>query len=279
MQQFIDWLPSQLGSEFARKVHGYNSKDWAQPYHGILAGELSHLKQLYTWSPSLEENRLYILHIYSLQTLLNYGDLVLHKRTSSLMGKFLKDLETRHTVILLPPSSSYSDEEPDVPRSDELKMRSEIPIAIKKQTSPEPSSIEATKDKDGSDDDKKGGKKVKPRFDGCYGSLADCETSTSKCFGHGKCTRSPLKHENDRSFTCFKCSCSPTVKTANGGNSTINWAGDMCQKKDVSVTFHILLFLTIALIIGVGAGVSLLYSIGGEELPGVLTAPPTSKRT
>jgi hypothetical protein len=46
--------------------------------------------------------------------------------------------------------------------------------------------------------------------------------------------------ESITSNGCWTCLCNPTVKeVGNGGRMTTYWAGEECQKKDISVPFHL----------------------------------------
>lgn len=105
----------------------------------------------------------------------------------------------------------------------------------------------------------------------CYKSEEACKTTTHNCSGHGKCIK---KYTDEAvSETCFSCSCSATKEeVGNGMVKTTHWAGPACQKKDISMPFWLLGGTTVALVFAVGWGMSLLYSMGAEELPSVIGA-------
>lgn len=56
------------------------------------------------------------------------------------------------------------------------------------------------------------------------------------------------------------------------GEKTIRWGGNMCQKKDVSIPFWLLTGFTIAIVGMITFAIGLLYSVGEEQLPGVIGA-------
>ncbi|KAG1861559.1 hypothetical protein DFJ58DRAFT_777338 [Suillus subalutaceus] len=100
------------------------------------------------------------------------------------------------------------------------------------------------------------------RLASCFTSAETCSNGTNSCSGHGQCV-STLSAEQE----CFICACSDTK--SNSGK-TESWAGDMCQRKDISSTFVLIAGTVITLILLMGGAVSLLYSIGDDELPSIL---------
>lgn len=108
----------------------------------------------------------------------------------------------------------------------------------------------------------------------CFATEETCSNSTSFCSGHGACVSA-----SKAGRTCFVCTCENTK--VNDGKKTIRWAGDACEKQDISDSFTLLAGTVIALILLIGGSVALLAGIGGEELPSTLTggvAPGASKR-
>ncbi|KAG1725417.1 uncharacterized protein EDB91DRAFT_1062235 [Suillus paluster] len=101
------------------------------------------------------------------------------------------------------------------------------------------------------------------RLASCLPSADACSNATSACFGHGQCVSTINAGQE-----CFVCACSDT-KSASG--KTESWAGEMCQRKDISSTFVLIAGTVITLILLMGGSVSLLYSIGDDELPSILT--------
>ncbi|BFZ55968.1 hypothetical protein PYCC9005_003009 [Savitreella phatthalungensis] len=94
---------------------------------------------------------------------------------------------------------------------------------------------------------------------GCYKSQAACEEATDKCSGHGTCKKY-MGQEN-----CYQCMCSPTVRNVTGsggsGKKTTVWAGDACNKRDVSVEFQIFFWFTIMAIATLIWAIKLLASV------------------
>ncbi|KAG2101310.1 uncharacterized protein F5147DRAFT_616508 [Suillus discolor] len=101
------------------------------------------------------------------------------------------------------------------------------------------------------------------QFASCLTSAEACSNATNACSGHGQCVSTPSAEQE-----CFVCACSDT-KSASG--KTESWVGDMCQRKDISSTFVLIAGTVITLILLMGGSISLLYSIGGDELPSILT--------
>ncbi|EEQ34941.1 conserved hypothetical protein [Microsporum canis CBS 113480] len=107
----------------------------------------------------------------------------------------------------------------------------------------------------------------------CYTKNETCTERTNSCSGHGSCylKRTSTKnstsssHEND----CYACKCHRTVVSTNkdGKTKTVQWGGPDCSKRDVSMQFWLIGGLSLLLVLGVGYGIGMLFSIGEEELP------------
>ena len=116
----------------------------------------------------------------------------------------------------------------------------------------------------------------------CYPSNSSCNDATNGCSGHGSC----YKKHGDKPGTdgpgdCWACRCKPTVlKTDDYGNpvKTVQWGGPACQKKDVSMPFFLLGGMTVLLVALVAGVVSMMFGMGSEELPGVLSAGVTAPK-
>ena len=106
----------------------------------------------------------------------------------------------------------------------------------------------------------------------CFDSAETCGNSTGGCSGRGSCI--PVTRAGR---TCYTCKCSPTK--SEDGTSTTYWAGQRCERKDVSSSFVLLVGTVIGIMLVAFGSVSLLYAVGDEQLPGTLTggAVPVSK--
>lgn len=97
----------------------------------------------------------------------------------------------------------------------------------------------------------------------CYESQTTCEDSTSSCSGHGECIEL-----SKAGRTCFICACSATEDSM---GRTENWAGESCERKDVSGPFVLLAGTTIGLLVIIVGSIGLLYKVGEAALPSTLT--------
>jgi hypothetical protein len=105
-----------------------------------------------------------------------------------------------------------------------------------------------------------------------FPSLSECESGTKNCTGHGKCFR-VLNSGGEERTELYSCKCKPTVVTTKDGkNSTYQWAGNACQKIDVSTPFWLLAGTSIFLFTVISLGIGMLYTMGNEELPSVIGA-------
>lgn len=114
----------------------------------------------------------------------------------------------------------------------------------------------------------------------CFQSFNSCDTATNSCSGHGKCVdkyainNGGIASPNAAKGSCFVCHCLSTLNRPEdeGGLSTTQWAGNMCQKIDVSVPFWLITGFTVAIVGAVAFAIGLLFSVGEEKLPGVIGA-------
>lgn len=100
----------------------------------------------------------------------------------------------------------------------------------------------------------------------CHSSKDACESSTADCSGRGECVKAAEAGAN----TCWTCACNKPKQGS--GVKTVSWAGAACEKKDISVPFNMFLVFGIVITFVLIAAVNLLYSIGDEPLPSVLSA-------
>lgn len=108
----------------------------------------------------------------------------------------------------------------------------------------------------------------------CFRSKGTCEEVTKNCTGRGVCM-DRYGGADDKSG-CFVCACKATIIEAGNekgqGRKTQQWGGNRCQKEDISVQFWLIVGFTITIIGAVGFAIGLLYSVGDEQLPGVIGA-------
>ncbi|EER28667.1 hypothetical protein CPC735_039310 [Coccidioides posadasii C735 delta SOWgp] len=114
----------------------------------------------------------------------------------------------------------------------------------------------------------------------CYATNETCNARTNSCSGHGYCY---LKRQGAaKGSECYACRCLRTVDHTNskdGSKETTQWGGPACQKKDVSMPFWLLGGFTLLLVVSIWLGVGLLWQMGQEELPSVLSAGVAAPRT
>ncbi|KAM5533199.1 hypothetical protein V8D89_013155 [Ganoderma adspersum] len=97
----------------------------------------------------------------------------------------------------------------------------------------------------------------------CYSNAETCGNATSSCSGHGQCVAASKAGK-----TCFVCACS-TTKDMKGRKE--HWAGNACERQDISGPFVLLAGTTLTLFLLVGGSIALLSAVGGETLPSTLT--------
>ncbi|KAF9472439.1 hypothetical protein BDN70DRAFT_868400 [Pholiota conissans] len=108
----------------------------------------------------------------------------------------------------------------------------------------------------------------------CFASLDACNNGTSNCSGRGQCAGA-----SKAGRTCFVCTCGAT-KTGQGKDmKTTYWAGESCERKDISSPFVLLTGTVIIIILLIAGSVSLLYTVGDQSLPSTLlaTAAPVKR--
>ncbi|KAI5283109.1 hypothetical protein KEM54_002403 [Ascosphaera aggregata] len=114
----------------------------------------------------------------------------------------------------------------------------------------------------------------------CFASNETCSEHTHNCSGHGYCYRKSSSKNNVASKDCFACKCVTTVVSRHPDGrpkKTIQWGGPACQKRDISTPFFIFVTLTVLIALAIIGGIRLLYTMGQEELPSVLSAGVAAK--
>ncbi|KAF8510249.1 hypothetical protein JB92DRAFT_3144444 [Gautieria morchelliformis] len=99
----------------------------------------------------------------------------------------------------------------------------------------------------------------------CFSTADACRNATASCSSRGDCVAATRAGR-----TCFVCECGKAPFEEGGKN--ISWAGSMCQKKDISQEFTLILGTVIFLILVSVGSIALLYTVGDQELPGTLTS-------
>jgi len=108
----------------------------------------------------------------------------------------------------------------------------------------------------------------------CFTSLESCQTSTNSCSGRGECLEA-----SKAGRTCFVCSCRSTQSGEGKDIKTEFWAGEKCERKDISGPFVLLSGTVILLILLIGGSISLLYTVGEQALPSTLLATAINLKT
>ncbi|POS86116.1 hypothetical protein EPUL_001587 [Erysiphe pulchra] len=117
----------------------------------------------------------------------------------------------------------------------------------------------------------------------CFNSLDTCISSTKNCSGHGECMSKSGEH--DKQGACFTCKCRATNETVTWAKGTKKgwkigyWGGSACHKEDVSSIFWLISIFTIVMLGVVTWGITMLFSIGEESLPGVIGAGVSSSKS
>ncbi|OJJ31794.1 hypothetical protein ASPWEDRAFT_30770 [Aspergillus wentii DTO 134E9] len=107
----------------------------------------------------------------------------------------------------------------------------------------------------------------------CHASESSCTEATNSCSGHGSCYRKFGLGNTEASSECYACKCQETIlKKADGTVQKVRWGGSACQKRDISSPFFLITGISIMILAAVGTAVGMLFSIGQDELPGVIGA-------
>lgn len=63
----------------------------------------------------------------------------------------------------------------------------------------------------------------------CFTTEEVCKNSTNTCSGHGSCVKA-----SKAGRSCFVCACSASAKGEGSQKETTYWAGQSCERKDIS---------------------------------------------
>ncbi|TFK25213.1 hypothetical protein FA15DRAFT_680334 [Coprinopsis marcescibilis] len=107
----------------------------------------------------------------------------------------------------------------------------------------------------------------------CHATADTCSKGTNSCSGRGQCVEAK---KSGRS--CFVCACGVTTTGTGDKVKTDRWAGESCEKKDISASFVLLTGTVIVLLLVVFGSVSLLYSVGDQSLPSILLATAVNSK-
>ena len=174
---------------------------------------------------------------------------------------YLKDLAAKHnvqsTLLLLPsPANLTSSTSYLAKRGDDREESPlDLPPASTADFEAQPSIPFAAKS-------------LASKIPSCFTSKSACENATNSCSGHGSCSASLVNKK------CFQCKCQSTVVRTNpdGSVQRWSWGGLACEKKDISVPFWLFATFGVAMTSLIAGGIGLLYGMGSEELPSVLSA-------
>ncbi|EED15992.1 conserved hypothetical protein [Talaromyces stipitatus ATCC 10500] len=97
----------------------------------------------------------------------------------------------------------------------------------------------------------------------CHSTNDSCTSSTNTCSGHGVCY---LKSGGVKDNDCYACKCDS------------EWGGPACQKVDISTQFFLIGTVSVLAVLAIAGGISMLFSVGQEELPSVISAGVSSVR-
>ena len=110
-------------------------------------------------------------------------------------------------------------------------------------------------------------------FPSCFTSEASCIEATQGCSGHGSCYNKQRSINGGAKSDCYTCKCMETItRKEDGSIQKSSWGGSACQKKDISTPFFLVAGISIIAIAATGAAVGMLYYVGQDELPGVISA-------
>ncbi|KZT29180.1 hypothetical protein NEOLEDRAFT_1239182 [Neolentinus lepideus HHB14362 ss-1] len=102
-------------------------------------------------------------------------------------------------------------------------------------------------------------------FARCFQTESACVNDTSSCSGHGACVQAK---QAEGQGGCWVCACAATLNQK--GKKEV-WAGQACERKDVSGPFVLLSGTVIALVLLIAGSIVLLFGIDADKLPSTLT--------
>ncbi|CAI7637879.1 unnamed protein product [Penicillium glandicola] len=107
----------------------------------------------------------------------------------------------------------------------------------------------------------------------CHASNSSCAESTNDCSGHGSCYLKYGSGVEGTTGNCYACQCKQSVvRNSDGTTKTVQWGGSACQKRDISSPFFLVAGISLLAIALVGSAIGMLFSMGSQELPSVISA-------
>jgi hypothetical protein len=108
----------------------------------------------------------------------------------------------------------------------------------------------------------------------CPATVEACQSTFNNCSYHGSCMAfpNPLGKKNS---TCYFCKCTGKVLTDDNGkpipgsSTNVKWAGDSCEFQDISVSFQILFWITVGLLILIISVIGMMFKVDqGDSFTG-----------
>lgn len=107
----------------------------------------------------------------------------------------------------------------------------------------------------------------------CHSSNSSCAESTNDCSGHGSCYLKYGSGVEGTTGNCYACQCKQSVvRNSDGTTKTVQWGGPACQKRDISSPFFLVAGVSLLAIVLVGSAIGMIFSMGSQELPSVISA-------
>ncbi|KAJ5476017.1 hypothetical protein N7475_001746 [Penicillium sp. IBT 31633x] len=107
----------------------------------------------------------------------------------------------------------------------------------------------------------------------CHASNSSCAEATNNCSGHGSCYLKYGPGGEGTTGNCYTCHCRQSIiRNSDGTTKTVQWGGPACQKRDISSPFFLVAGVSVLAIMLVGSAIGMLFSMGSQELPSVISA-------
>jgi hypothetical protein len=114
----------------------------------------------------------------------------------------------------------------------------------------------------------------------CHASNSSCADATNNCSGHGSCYLKYGSGGEGTTGNCYACKCQQSIiRNSDGTTKTVQWGGAACQKRDISSPFFLVASVSLLAIVLVGSAIGMLFSMGSQELPSVISAGVGAPKT